>query len=122
MKAAAGTATPEKLSRVFAGTIGGPLAAAGKVISGTTDFDAILSAIQLPSAPLVTKVPNSLLGCLKPQVITELSKMFEEAAGGAQWEVACVTGCHILGVYVAVYGWTYPLTGQQVPPGAPNSC
>jgi hypothetical protein len=70
------------------------------------------STSRLPSRVSQEKIPLALISCLRPDLVHELTDMFGETAAGGDWPAACMLGMHVLAIYVAVYGWRYPLVGE----------
>jgi SET and MYND domain-containing protein len=114
LRAQAPPPTPQALSKLFASVVGPALTQAkGQVadlLNGSSALD-VLAELGLPTN-VKLKVPHGLLGCLKPEVVTELTSIYSDACAEGEWQVAAVTGCHILGIYVTTYGWRYPLVGE----------
>jgi hypothetical protein len=107
-------ATPQGLSKLFSLVVGQALSNAKATLGINERLNPLkqIGDIHLNPDTGIIRVPPSLLSCLKSETVTELTSIFSEACAGGEWQVASVTGCHILGIYVAVYGWRYPLVGE----------
>lgn len=68
----------------------------------------------LPSRIKIINIPTRLYACLKADNVKELTKVFDDAMHDGEWNIAAPTGSHVLGIYVVVYGWRYPLVGEWI--------
>lgn len=109
---------PEDLTRLFQRVVGVGLANGVKALkSFTAQARPTISQWSNYDHPLPSRVsqealPTGLANCLKPEVVKEVTSMFEEAAGEADWRAACMAGMHVLAIYATAYGWRHPLVGK----------
>ena len=109
---------PDDLTRLFQRVVGVGIASGVRTLKtfmpGLTSSPSQWAGFQapLPSRIAQEAMPTALSNCLKPDVVREVTAMFEEAAAEADWRAACMAGMHVLAIYTTVYGWRHPLVGK----------